>query len=541
MNSIWFGRRKLNLTLLIILISLIILPSVIPSNSNAVDETPVDSHQSAAWLSGWEYRKSHEIIGSTGAGINYQIRLHVEYGSGTDSGDTVYLNSHTRSDFGDVRFTDDDGTTKLDYWIEKYTPGDDAIFWVEVGDSLGVDQTIYIYYGNDGEVTTSSGVATFLFFDDFEGALDTTKWETVQGSIFTGDGYLELEGTSETRGGIETKQSYAFSYDTACQISGYASEPAIQNMHIHTMRKYQDENNKFTNYGAENSNRIKTVAKAGTGLSYDTNTVNDLTSIHTYTIHRDQSWMSWCQDGEEVVRISSDISTADFGVAFSEGTDPSDVFYVDYVFVRNWIHTEPSHGGWGNEVMVGDETSTTVTTTTETTIYTEDAALDLPLLLTILVPAISVVVVIGAVAWQKRTDIGSPTVTSRSSPSPSPSKSKREPPNNPQDRKDLILGALKSYPRIGLEELSEITGIDKMEIRDTILTLIANDRVSGTFDRSTDEFVSADATRTGQEIRSQTQGPRGLPRCPYCGAPLEKTLGVGETGTCSSCGRKLMG
>ncbi len=61
-------------------------------------------------------RKSHVIYGAAGAGTNYQIRIKVHYGSGTDNGEDVYLNHNSRIDFGDVRFVDDDGTTELDYW-----------------------------------------------------------------------------------------------------------------------------------------------------------------------------------------------------------------------------------------------------------------------------------------------------------------------------------------------------------------------------------------------------------------------------------------
>ena len=77
-----------------------------------------------AFLTGWTYRKSHVIEYAAGAGTLYQKRIKVHYGAGTDSGEDVYLNSHSRTDFGDVRFTDDDGTTLLDYWIEKKVDSD---------------------------------------------------------------------------------------------------------------------------------------------------------------------------------------------------------------------------------------------------------------------------------------------------------------------------------------------------------------------------------------------------------------------------------
>jgi hypothetical protein len=44
------------------------------------------------WLTGWQYRKSHVINPASGAGTNYQARVEVHYGNGTDGGEKVYLN-----------------------------------------------------------------------------------------------------------------------------------------------------------------------------------------------------------------------------------------------------------------------------------------------------------------------------------------------------------------------------------------------------------------------------------------------------------------
>jgi len=146
------------------------------------------------WLSGWQYRKSHVIESASGAGANYQIKIKVHYGSGTDSGENVYLNEHCRSDFGDVRFTDDDGVTELDYWMEKKVDSDYAIFWVEVKDDLSSsDATIYIYYGKSDAATTSNGKNTFLKFYDF-GSDETDEWILDAGSWQwdTSNGILKL-------------------------------------------------------------------------------------------------------------------------------------------------------------------------------------------------------------------------------------------------------------------------------------------------------------------------------------------------------------
>jgi hypothetical protein len=82
----------------------------------------VPEAQATNSLSGWSYRKSHVINSASGAGTNYQVQIITYAGSGTDTSNTVYLNNHARSDFGDVRFTASDGSTLLNYWQEaNYT------------------------------------------------------------------------------------------------------------------------------------------------------------------------------------------------------------------------------------------------------------------------------------------------------------------------------------------------------------------------------------------------------------------------------------
>lgn len=122
------------------------------------------------WLSDWGYRKSHVIGGSTeDASINYQVRIKVHYGSGTDSTDDVYCSSHCRTDFGDIRFTNSDKETELSYFIEEKVNSDYAYIWIKITDDLhNLSSTIYIYYGKASETTTSNGTNTFILFDDFE-------------------------------------------------------------------------------------------------------------------------------------------------------------------------------------------------------------------------------------------------------------------------------------------------------------------------------------------------------------------------------------
>jgi hypothetical protein len=106
------------------------------------------------------------------------------------------LNGHSRTDFGDVRFTSSDGTTLLDYWIEEKVDGNYAVFWVEVSEDLGSDRTIYVYYGKSDATTTSNGNNTFPFFDDFSG--DLSKWTSLLGTWKIVGGELRSTATDDS-------------------------------------------------------------------------------------------------------------------------------------------------------------------------------------------------------------------------------------------------------------------------------------------------------------------------------------------------------
>jgi hypothetical protein len=527
---------------LAILVFLTFFPFTHEISSGMVEGESTHIFTTASWLSGWEYRKSHEIEGASNAGTNYQIKIQVEYGSGTDSGDTVYLNSHCQNDFGDIRFTDNDGITELDFWIEEYTSGDDATFWVEVEDSLDSDVQIYVYYGNSGVSTTSSGDDTFLFFDDFEdGILDSsTKWLLHDGSVEENGGTLVLRGTTGTRGFVYSRTAvspgavfHAKSYGSNDNLDGSRAFTATAGSGV----DWSQMNDMYANDGKD---QILTRTRNGGIWNEQTDTVSDYTTYHEYQTLWTSDKTVYKQDTSIIRTVTSQIPNVNQGFLFSEANQNGDDAYVDWVFIRSYVDSEPTQGSWGNEELVGSLTTTTATDTSPTTTTRGDSSLELPIL-AIGIPVVALFVVVLAVVYRGKLMGGASDSETYVDIPPLTEKRKREAPKNPAARKRIILGALKSYPRIGIDELSEMTGIDKAEVRDTTLSLIAEDRVSGTFDRSTDEFVSADATRTGREIKSQTEGPEGIPRCPYCGAQLEKTLGIGETGECASCGRKLMG
>jgi len=350
----------------VILMAIVLLSTLMFSFSNVpiVQSNP-------DWLSDWIYRKSHEIHNATGAGTNYQVRIKVHYGSGTDSGEDVYLNSHCRTDFGDIRFTGKDvfgnnpETNLLDYWIEEKVDSNYAVFWVELQYSLDSEnQTIYIYYGKSDATypylasELAHGEATFLFFDDFEdNSINSDKWAT-EGSVSETNGQLQLTSSTATAAKAVGKTSYAqFGIGKrvrgkACQTSGdiYALYMGL------------------SDYNAGGGAADFFAWERAVDLdSFQTKTKNDGTATSNTIGQDDTNWheweILWFDDGAATAKFYLDGTleqTHTTNVPTSADTDltwhsqvgkqvSGVVVKLEWCFVAKYVDPEPAHGSWGTE------------------------------------------------------------------------------------------------------------------------------------------------------------------------------------------------
>jgi flagellin-like protein len=106
---------------------------------------------------------------------NYQYKIVISY------------DSDMRSDYGDLRFTENVDGPLLNYWVENYTV-DNATIWVRRLENA--DSTIYVYYGNSGATSQSNENTTFIRVIDNVAA----TWHLNEGSGMTaydtsGNGY----------------------------------------------------------------------------------------------------------------------------------------------------------------------------------------------------------------------------------------------------------------------------------------------------------------------------------------------------------------
>ena len=143
--------------------------------------------QSEWFNTSFDYRKRVRVVNSDAS--NYAstaVKINVTY------------DSNMQSDFDDLRFTANDGTTTIPYWIERYTASTDAVVWVRVPNIAASSiATVFMYYGSSTAPNSSSGSTTFAVFDDFEDnniteyAGDTGIFQTDTTPVYGGTYALE--------------------------------------------------------------------------------------------------------------------------------------------------------------------------------------------------------------------------------------------------------------------------------------------------------------------------------------------------------------
>jgi len=304
---------------------------------------------SQTWLEGWTFRKKFTINGSSaGAQANYQMKLIVHKGSGADSGNEVYLNNQCQDDFSDIRFTKSNGETKLDYWIEEYTSGSQATVWVELDSIPTGGANFYLYYGNSDATSESSGLNTFLDFDDFENG--TNDWVSYNNGLVSSSTEQAKHDTHSLKVNGNNK-SWAGTKRTGLSIP---NNRAIVFWH------YVSETNQDTAFQMYQISSIKVQVHWDAYGKFQINTPSGWIDVDSYTtgwhkyeyrINFDTSktklWIDNVYKGEYANLASA---TAIDQYRNNGGSPTTRIWYIDTYHVRNSLYAnEPTWGTWGKE------------------------------------------------------------------------------------------------------------------------------------------------------------------------------------------------
>jgi len=106
---------------------------------------------------GWNYRKALTIDNPNSEQDEYQVEVKL------DSSHSDFW-AHVASDGSDIRFTDSDGVTFIDFYTYHFDYTlQEAGIWVKVPEISTSAHTIYLYYGNETANDASDIVATFTY------------------------------------------------------------------------------------------------------------------------------------------------------------------------------------------------------------------------------------------------------------------------------------------------------------------------------------------------------------------------------------------
>jgi len=318
---------------------------------------------------GYKYRKNVTISGSTGAGTNYQVLLKIGESSGSSDYD-FHLKGNCEDFPNDINFTDDDGTTPLNYYIERTTgvaPNRTAYFWVKVKDDLGTNVVICVYYGKVGATTSSSGSATFLFFDDLEtwsGWVDYGTGNVTQDNTRAYEGtYSAHKTTSNDPNGAYKDIGQTLGRDIALEFrvnrnSGYSGGAADR------IGLIDNSGNGYGWYFTHSSDYVRTerrdayagAAIASSGVVTDE---MDAWSKGIYILLSDGTTRAirYLSDGTLAGNISgSDSTYSSFTRVYIFGGYD---YWVDQIFIRKYVSPEPSYSSATSEVISGNYVYTT--------------------------------------------------------------------------------------------------------------------------------------------------------------------------------------
>ena len=353
-------RKKLLAVLIVIVITSVCFLVVfnLPAQSVTSEKGP--------WLSGWNYRKSHDIQGSSGAGTDYQIEVTAHYKKGADYGSNVYLDSKCQPNFDDVRFTDNDDLTLLDYWVETKADANYAVFWVKVNDNLDSNQTIYIYYGNNTVTSASNIQKTFPFADDFSGSsLNTSIWRTFgYGKVTLANGVCTLESVPGERGWIYLLGRSQFGTNYAVRFRSLVIEQGDLRWTHHGFATIYNDSDKsgarideYPNYITASQEAqfyawsLRTRAFQNTSRLDLSSSAPAVNTYYTYEIQRNGTTNAIleCNDVFQG-SLGTNVPTIDMGAMFSADNGDSTLYSVtavDWVVIHKYVANEPVQGAWG--------------------------------------------------------------------------------------------------------------------------------------------------------------------------------------------------
>jgi hypothetical protein len=285
-----------------------------------------------------------------------------------DAPGVMVMDGNIQDDFDDLRFTNNDGTTLQDYWIEIKDDADYAKVWVEF-DSISASPTVsrfYLYYGNPGAAAVSSGVDTFIMFSD---GSSVVGWTDVTNS---GAGATWTSAGGYIKGTFDGAASGAtLYYDIQTGQNNYRFQANVKADTGLTAANYQSGLQVGSIMSSNQTGRGTWIDLTGYDLfalfksnasSYQSSAVDttfDASQWHTYQYLTLATSRSLVVDGGTAVSFTSDTWNPQYIGLYTAGGS-GNYTYFDDIFVANYVSPEPTWTGSGSVEPVSTYAALTI-------------------------------------------------------------------------------------------------------------------------------------------------------------------------------------
>ncbi|MEM3126745.1 MAG: DUF2341 domain-containing protein [Candidatus Woesearchaeota archaeon] len=305
---------------------------------------------------------------------DYQVKITLDTASLISAG-------KMKSDCGDIRVLDSDGTTIIPHWIElnpSWEGGStcntlSTVIWVKVPLIPTGSKIIYVSYGDPSAISTSNAEATFEFYDGFDsGNLDTSKWSTYYrwatyystfplsiGSATVENNYLKLYSGSESDSGYSIytfgKKNFGIGYALDYVIRPYNLGALISSGFLHDgstippSKEYLNffglDNNYYFRYATWMVGLIRRANKGDSTLSSTSFVPLNGSSTYKESLRWTPRYIAHFSNDNQIAFASVQSYDRQLGgIFFNAGGGPiaSTTFYIDNIRVRKFVFPEPT-------------------------------------------------------------------------------------------------------------------------------------------------------------------------------------------------------
>lgn len=214
-----------------------------------------------------------------------------------------------QANFNDIRFVTLSGA-HVPYWLESKTDSDTADVWIK-NDYLDGDTYVWMYYGNSGLSSGSSGVDTFI---QWHGAKSASYWDSNLLTPFT-------EFIYECSALYDSSAADAF---LGCDVDGtWTTEFAFS--------RYNDGAADLMLYSRDGTT---------TKLEYATFGI-EFNAYHRYKVEKTAAALKMFYDGaQKAATITTNLPDTNLGIGFNILSGSP---LVNWAFVRKYTATEPTY------------------------------------------------------------------------------------------------------------------------------------------------------------------------------------------------------